>query len=150
MIRASKSPLKKIPVGKVKPRDPGVLGKSNGHKHTSSTPVPYRSPSPGKERKNGINTSSSKVQLRKVDLRKGAFSVKQSLASIGVERSAAPTARETPVPPKNNKYQVLSKQFKINKSSMLKDQALARDSQGFYIPDLPPMIHEDIINIRNN
>lgn len=157
-MRRSKSPIKLMPRVSLISKQPQIphqqAPKKAVHRHTSSTPVPFRPVSPARSNKNEIKLvpkpSVSKVLINKVDLRKGIFSKKQSLGEC-TEKSGKSTNRtsDTPVPSHRvNKYQSLSKEFVIDKRGLGAKEL--RDNQGFYIPDKPPMMYEDLNNINAN
>ena len=55
-----------------------------------------------------------------------------------------PKITETPLPTsRQNKYQVLSKEFKIDKSLFQPKKIEGKDNEGFYIPEKPPLIYEE-------
>lgn len=153
MIRIFKSPIKKAPrtsldAKAIQATPQRKVKKISHNRYGSSTPVPFRSPSPTKDKndlkKPVLKPSNAKLGLVKVDLRKGIFSKKQSFED-GVEKLVVSTNRtgDTPALSKrSNKYQSLSKEFKIDKIG-LKNKDF-RDNQGFYIPDQPPMMYEEI------
>lgn len=158
MIRHSKSPIKATPRTSIAIKQPLITPqqptKKPMHRHTSSTPVPFRSPSTSRTNKANKKMipkpSIAKVLINKVDLRKGIFSKKQSLGEC-TEKSGKSTNRtsDTPVPSNRiSKYHSLSKEFIIDKRGLRQKEL--RDNQGFYIPDKPPMMYEDLNNINAN
>ena len=150
MIRVFKSPVKKTPRASLEARPIKATPQSKVKKimhsrHASSTPIPFRSNSPAKDlKKPVIKPSIAKLGLIKVDLRKGIFSNKQGFEDC-IEKAVVSTNRtgDTPALSKrSNKCQSLSKEFKIDKLGLkVKD---FRDNQGYYIPDQPPMMYEEI------
>jgi hypothetical protein len=152
MNRVQKTPCKKLSAPRSEFKSPSKQVVKPVHKHTSSTPIPFRSPSPAKEKKTLAPTASvNKLGFSKIDLRKGIFSKKQSFSAVLQEKPVSGSSQGTPVPAvKQNKYHALSKEFKIDKRGMLHSKPDFRDSQGFYIPEAPPMIYEDLSKCKDN
>ena len=127
------------------PQKSEMLIKANYHKHTFSTPVPNRSPTPSKSKVSIQKVSSSSLGFKKIDLRKGIFSNKQVFLKNPIAKPN-PISKKSEVKPqifKVNKYQVLSKEFKIDKQLFIPKRVEIKDSEGFYVPEKPPFIHED-------
>ena len=123
------------------------INKPSHHKHTFSTPLPYRSPC--KTKPNSIVSKASQPLLgfKKIDLRKGIFSNKQIFLKnpmIMQSPTPVPKVNETPLQSaRQNRYHVLSKEFKIDKKLFIPKKIESKDNEGFYIPDKPPLMHED-------
>ena len=155
MNHHNKSPIRKplakkplIPRSRPQtPQKPKVAERVPGHKHTNSTPAPYRSPSPARPKLTPAKLSYSSLGFNKIDLRKGIFSNKQIFLKnpvVKVTPTVATKSSDTPLQSeRSNRYQVLSKQFKIDRMLLMPKKAEAKDNEGFYIPEKPPLIHED-------
>lgn len=155
MIRNNKSPEVK-PVGrnafisKARTKTPQKKAPQmlqSRHKHTISTPNPPRSSSPPKPKIVNKKPSQSLISFQKIDLRKGIFSNKQIFVK-NQPTKATPASilklTDTPQQPCiQNKYQVLSKEFKIDKNLFVPRKVESKDTEGYYIPEKPPLIHED-------
>ena len=160
MNRHNKSPMPKplakrplIPRSRPQtPQKTNVKERAPGHKYTNSTPAPYRSPSPARPKLTPAKISYSSLGFNKVDLRKGIFSNKQIFLKnpvIKATPSVAAKSNDTPLQSeRSNRYQVLSKEFKIDKMLLMPKKVEAKDNEGFYIPEKPPLIYEDSHLIR--
>lgn len=155
MNRHNKSPSRKVLPKKPvitysrpqTPQKPEHTVRTSSHKHTFSTPVPFRSPSPIRPKIVPSKISYSSFGFNKVDLRKGIFSNKQIFLKKPLVKNTPIVVQkniETPLQTaRTNKYQVLSKEFKIDKKLLPPKKVEAKDNEGYYIPEKPPLIHED-------
>jgi hypothetical protein len=120
------------------------------HKHTVSTPVPDFSTSPSRGSSLKKKPSQNSISYQKADLRKGIFSNKQVFCKKGLELPRKPAKDvESGSGGMGNKFQVLSREFKIDRNGLKGKKTGNKDHEGFYIPEKPPLMHETNVLLSN-
>ncbi|OMJ75258.1 hypothetical protein SteCoe_25659 [Stentor coeruleus] len=146
MIKNPKQTAKKIQLS------PSPIAKKV-HKHTSSTPNPGKSPSPSRAKILTKKTSQTSISFQKADLRKGIFSNKQISCEKILERAPMLVKKHADAPVlalKPNKYLILSREYNIDKAMFKQKKVEIKDSEGFYIPEKPPLIHDKNNTLSSN